>query len=126
MNGPDQTQLKRLQATLEQRRSALLSQLASDAATTQAADAREIEASPADNASVHTLHELVAEAAEQKSAQLRLVRHALAKFEDGSYGICEGCGDWIGLSRLNARPEANFCIACQLAREKAGHAGRSH
>ena len=121
MDGLDQTQLELLQATLEQRNAALLSQLASDAeaAATLASSVTEIEASPADNASARTLNELVAEAAEQKTAELRQVKHALAKFGNESYGICESCGEPIGLSRLNARPEACCCIVCQTRMEKA-------
>ena len=122
MNELNQAQLERLQATLEQRKGALLSQLASDAeaAATLASSVPEIEASPADNASARTLNDLVVEAAGHKSEQLRLVKYALAKFSDGSYGICDTCGEAIGLSRLNARPEARFCITCQTRIEQAG------
>jgi DnaK suppressor protein len=42
----------------------------------------------------------------------------LAKLEDGSYGMCEECGQPIGVSRLLARPEARLCIACQTRAEK--------
>lgn len=121
MNGLEQAQAARLQGMLEQRKASLLAQLADDAiaAALRATAAGDIEASPADNASLRTLNELVTEAAEHNAAQLRIVKHALAKFADGSYGICENCGEQIGLSRLNARPEARLCIACQTRMEKA-------
>jgi DnaK suppressor protein len=48
-----------------------------------------------------------------------MLRHALAKFADGSYGLCEMCGQPIGDSRLLAKPEAKFCIACQTRAERA-------
>ena len=51
-------------------------------------------------------------------AQLHGVRYALAKFDDASYGECEECGSAIGFSRLQARPEARLCIACQTRAEK--------
>jgi DnaK suppressor protein len=122
MGTPDQTQLQRLKATLQQRHAALLQQLKSDAETAaeQTSFAAEIEASPADNASVHTLNELAAEASEHKMAQLQLVAHALGKFDIGSYGVCESCGEAIGWSRLQARPEARYCIACQTGLESSG------
>lgn len=121
MNGLEQEQLLALRARLEGARSALLSQLADD--LDRDADVRqpathEAEASPADNASQRTLNELVHEAAEHTSRQLQVVRHALGKLADGSYGLCEHCGEPIGFSRLNARPEARFCIACQTQLEK--------
>lgn len=43
---------------------------------------------------------------------LHEVEHALAKFEDGGYGVCEACGKEIALARLEARPEARLCIDC--------------
>jgi len=56
------------------------------------------------NVSIH-LHER-----ERKS--LLLIEKTLSKFSEGTYGLCEGCGDNIGLQRLQARPLAALCIAC--------------
>ena len=44
------------------------------------------------------------------------VEHALAKFDDGSYGRCEGCGEPIPEARLEAKPAARFCINCASKR----------
>ncbi|MBA5636022.1 TraR/DksA C4-type zinc finger protein [Duganella sp. LX20W] len=121
MNGLEQEQCKALQARLEQARLDLLSQLADDldpGTDVLAPAVLEVEASPADNASNRTLNELVHETAEHTARHLQVVRHALAKFDDGSYGLCETCGEPIGYSRLNARPEARLCIACQTREEK--------
>lgn len=43
---------------------------------------------------------------------LEEVEHALEKFDSGSYGSCEGCGQPIAPARLEARPEARLCIDC--------------
>src|SRR5438067_13733516 len=40
------------------------------------------------------------------------VEHALAKFDDGTYGRCESCGDAIPEARLEAKPAARHCINC--------------
>jgi RNA polymerase-binding transcription factor DksA len=40
------------------------------------------------------------------------VNHALAKFDEGTYGQCEGCGDQIAEARLEAMPSARYCINC--------------
>jgi len=45
------------------------------------------------------------------------VERALARFEDGTYGICESCGARIELARLEAVPEARCCMACQTRLE---------
>jgi RNA polymerase-binding transcription factor DksA len=44
------------------------------------------------------------------------VEHALAKFEAGSYGVCENCGQPISPARLEAKPAARFCINCASKR----------
>lgn len=48
---------------------------------------------------------------------LKKVASAKAKILDGTYGICEDCGDEISQKRLLARPMASFCIGCQEAKE---------
>ena len=78
----------------------------------------EVETSPLDRATVRLLNDLSREAAGHHSAEVQQLRHALAKFDDGSYGLCEECGQPIGLSRLLARPEARLCIVCQTRAER--------
>ena len=38
---------------------------------------------------------------------------ALRRIEDGTYGICVDCGMTIPPARLQVKPEATRCIACQ-------------
>jgi len=121
MNGLSEEQWRSLHTRLEHARDALLSQLADDLdrSTDLRTPARhEAEPSPADNASQRTLNALVHEAATLTARQLDGVRRALNKFADESYGLCELCGEAIGYSRLSARPEARFCIACQTRIEQ--------
>lgn len=123
MNDLTPDRLAALKALLEVRKSTLLSQFpdgtASEFNRTPAVE--EIETSPADSASNRTLNQLEAEADEHRLAQLAAIRHALAKFDQGEYGICESCGGPIGASRLDARPEACLCIGCQTRMERRGH-----
>jgi RNA polymerase-binding transcription factor DksA len=46
---------------------------------------------------------------------LRDVEHALAKFDQDNYGICENCSRPIAPARLEAKPEARLCIDCAAA-----------
>ena len=78
----------------------------------------EIETSPLDRATVRLLNDLTREAAGHHSAEMRQLRQALARFDDGTYGLCEECGQPIGASRLLARPEARLCIDCQTRAER--------
>jgi DnaK suppressor protein len=41
------------------------------------------------------------------------VEDALRKFDSGTYGVCESCGNRIDWARLEAKPEARLCIKCQ-------------
>ncbi|TWI70127.1 TraR/DksA family transcriptional regulator [Pseudoduganella lurida] len=121
MNSLTQDQLAALQAALQQREATLLRGLADrgngESGRTPAVE--EVETSPADSASNRTLNQLEAEAEGHRQAQLSAVRHALARFDSGDYGACENCGEPIGFSRLEARPEARLCIACQTRMEGA-------
>lgn len=41
------------------------------------------------------------------------VKHALTRLDDGSYGLCETCGEPIPVERLEALPFAGQCVACK-------------
>lgn len=55
--------------------------------------------------------------ARQLEHTLEDVIHALQKFEDSTYGICESCGSIIELARLEALPSARYCMRCQSRHE---------
>ncbi len=55
---------------------------------------------------------------EQLEWLLSEVEHALGKFEDGTYGLCEVCGRPIGDGRLEALPTARYCMDDQVKQEK--------
>jgi DnaK suppressor protein len=46
-------------------------------------------------------------------SQRRLVMDALVRIDRGVYGTCADCGKPIPEGRLDARPEAARCVACQ-------------
>jgi DnaK suppressor protein len=50
-------------------------------------------------------------------ATLEDVGRALAKFDNGTYGLCEGCGARIDRARLEALPHARYCLDCQSRQE---------
>jgi DnaK suppressor protein len=50
--------------------------------------------------------------------QLAEVEHALQKFEDGSYGLCDICGQPIDPARLEALPQATLCLDCKARQAK--------
>lgn len=50
--------------------------------------------------------------------QLAEVEHALQKFEQGTYGICERCGKAIDPARLEILPQAKLCVDCKAIQAK--------
>ena len=49
---------------------------------------------------------------------LKQVESALARFEDGTYGLCCDCGRPIDPARLEALPYAQLCLDCQSKQER--------
>jgi RNA polymerase-binding transcription factor DksA len=51
--------------------------------------------------------------AESVHAMLVNVDAAIARWEEGKYGICLKCEKEIGAARLEFRPESVYCVACK-------------
>jgi DnaK suppressor protein len=51
-------------------------------------------------------------------AELAEVLEAMERMGRGTYGVCERCGNRIPRERLEARPEARFCIVCAGLRRR--------
>src|SRR5688500_12670948 len=52
----------------------------------------------------------------QLEETLNEVERALAKLDEGGYGICEACGKQISEARLEAMPATGLCIDCAAGR----------
>ena len=52
--------------------------------------------------------------------QLAEVEHALHKFDQGTYSLCDICGQPIDQARLEALPQANLCLSCKARQAKNG------
>ncbi|HXW44482.1 MAG TPA: TraR/DksA C4-type zinc finger protein [Streptosporangiaceae bacterium] len=60
----------------------------------------------------------VATLIEDARGQLEQIDAALARIDDGSYGICASCGKPIAAARLAARPAAATCIDCAAGKRR--------
>ena len=56
--------------------------------------------------------------AEQISRTIADIDRALDRIEEGTYGLCQGCGKAISIERLEAIPSAARCAQCQSAVER--------
>ena len=52
------------------------------------------------------------------SNEVRSYDRALAAMNNGDYGYCASTGEEIGLARLQARPDALYCISAQERNER--------
>jgi DnaK suppressor protein len=48
---------------------------------------------------------------------IKKVKEALERIDNGTYGICEGCGCDIAIERLKVRPVTTQCIDCKTKEE---------
>jgi DnaK suppressor protein len=49
---------------------------------------------------------------------LEEIAFALARIDDGSYGLCTTCGVPIGAERLQAMPHTRHCVSCRQLRDR--------
>ncbi len=54
----------------------------------------------------------------QVKSHLAEIEHALRKFDEGTYGLCDSCGQPIGQNRLEALPQASLCVTCKARNAK--------
>ena len=50
--------------------------------------------------------------------KLAQIDRALTRIDDGTYGVCESCGNPIGKMRLMAFPRATLCLTCKQREER--------
>ncbi|MCC6214776.1 MAG: TraR/DksA C4-type zinc finger protein [Polyangiaceae bacterium] len=46
------------------------------------------------------------------------IQKALEKIDEGTFGVCDECGEPISAKRLEARPETTLCIRCKEDQER--------
>ena len=49
---------------------------------------------------------------------IQKIQKAIQRTEDGTYGICDVCGEEITEDRLEVRPETTLCISCKEEQEE--------
>lgn len=54
----------------------------------------------------------------READEIKAINEALARINKGTYGICDNCGELIGMRRLEAMPFVKYCVNCQEDLEK--------
>jgi len=126
---PSIDQVKSLEQRLRLRAEQLRQQIA--AVRRRSDEAAAVEIGDAKDAADARSQAVVADAEmERDFAELREINLALARIDDGTYGICDDCGNAIDPRRVLAQPAALRCLECQavaestVARTANGRGGR--
>ncbi|MDD5038324.1 MAG: TraR/DksA C4-type zinc finger protein [Dehalococcoidales bacterium] len=115
------TDIKKLRSRLESERKRLFVELEELKANVQTAEVRR-EGSPFGKREEEATETFELEKRlaleERLREQLTEVEHALHKFDEGTYGLCDICGKPIDPARLEALPQANLCLDCKAKNAK--------
>ena len=79
-----------------------------------------------DEASAAALDEVQAADRQRDETEMADIEQALARMHAQTYGTCVGCGQAIGVERLQAYPTAKRCRTCQEAHERVSRRPASH
>jgi DnaK suppressor protein len=72
---------------------------------------------PTDRASLEADRNFMLRIRDRENKLIKKIKKALDRIENETFGICEKCGEDIGLKRLKARPVTTQCIACKTKEE---------
>ncbi len=78
----------------------------------------QVYADPADRASQESDQFFTLRLRDRDRKLINKIKAALERIDDGSYGICEMCGEDISIPRLKARPVTTLCIQCKSKQEE--------
>ncbi len=75
-------------------------------------------ADPTDRASMETDRNFLLRIRDRERKLITKIDSALERVEDGTFGLCDECGEGIEFKRLEARPVATLCIECKTKQEE--------
>jgi len=70
-----------------------------------------------DRATLEYDRDLALRIRDRESKLIRKIRSALKRMDEGTFGICELCGEEIVQNRLKVRPVTTYCIDCKRVQE---------
>ncbi len=72
---------------------------------------------PSDRATLESDRNFTLRIRDRERKLIGKIKEALERIEQGTYGICEDCGEEISTERLKARPVTTLCIDCKKRQE---------
>ena len=74
-------------------------------------------ADPTDRATLESDRNFTLRIRDRERKLIAKIKEAIERIENGTYGICEMCGEEISEARLKARPVTTLCIDCKTRQE---------
>lgn len=75
-------------------------------------------ADPSDRATAESDRSFTLRIRDRERRLIHKIQDAIKRMDDGVYGICEECGEEIGVARLKARPVTTLCVSCKARQEE--------
>ena len=72
---------------------------------------------PTDRASLEADRNFLLRIRDRESKLIKKIKKTLERIENGTFGICESCGENISTKRMKARPVTTQCIECKTKEE---------
>ena len=82
------------------------------------ADGEAAFADPADRATAESDRSFTLRIRDRERRLIHKIQEAIKRMDDGVYGVCEECGEDIGVARLKARPVTTLCVSCKARQEE--------
>jgi len=111
----NQRQLKSFEKMLSDRRQELIDE--AERTVGGMTDGKENFPDPTDRASLESDRNATLRIRDRERKLINKIEEALQRIADGTYGLCEECGEAIGVERLKARPVTTLCIDCKNVQE---------
>src|SRR4249920_4073157 len=109
--------LKRFKKILEEKREALVTAARESLQQDMTLDTDDLP-DEMDLASSEYLQSFTFRLRGREKAFLDKIQKAIDKIDNGTFGVCDDCGDKISVKRLEARPETTLCIRCKEDQER--------
>lgn len=113
----DQEKLEYFKTVLHERKKHLLER-ANQTVTHEVTNEKEHLSDYGDIASLESDRTFRLRMRDRERKLIKKIDQALQRIEEGTFGLCERCGDEIGTERLKARPVTPYCINCKTRLEE--------
>ncbi len=72
---------------------------------------------PTDRAALEADRNFMLRIRDREHKLIKKIKKAIQRIEDGTFGVCDKCGEDINIDRLKARPVTIHCIDCKTKEE---------